>query len=280
MNESFSLKDFYFYLAVIALLAIALFFYNPVLGTMGAVFLAFTASYAYSNVKKYNSRFKDHFTNLHKDFEKVTERTIFSMPFPLVVTDETGSIVWHNSLFADIFDTDVLKGKSLSAYVEDLAGEDKALKPIENGTTVEIKEVPYRAFNTHVEFQRGGKEDALSLFYFVDHSQYKHMEKLYEDNAGVVLIVEVDNFDEVVDAAPASKKPLLIAEIDHRINEYFRNKEALVRKFQEDMYLVVMRKSDMEVILVDEKTRKNDLDKAISDLRELGIGYCGVVYHK
>ena len=265
MNESFSLKDFYFYLAVIALLTIALFFYNPVLGTTGAIFLAFTASYAYSNVKKYNSRFKDHFKNLHKDFEKITERTIFSMPFPLVVTDEKGGIVWHNSLFADIFDTDVLKGKSLTAYVEDLAGEGKTLKPIENGATVEIKEVPYRAFNTHVELQRGGKEDVLSLFYFVDHSQYKHMEKLYEDNAGVVLIVEVDNFDEVVDAAPTSKKPLLIAEIDHRINEYFRSKEALVRKFQEDMYLVVMRKSDMEVIL----EQKFDI---LDEIREIDAG--------
>lgn len=46
-----------------------------------------------------------------------------------------------------------------------------------------------------------------------------------------------------------------------------------------DPYLTA-RLCDMEVILVDEKTRKNDLDKAISDLRELGIGYCGVVYHK
>lgn len=37
---------------------------------------------------------------------------------------------------------------------------------------------------------------------------------------------------------------------------------------------------DMEIILVDGKTRKSALDKAISDLRELGIDYCGVVYHK
>ena len=37
---------------------------------------------------------------------------------------------------------------------------------------------------------------------------------------------------------------------------------------------------DMEIILVDSKSKKSDLDKAISDLRELGIDYCGVVYHK
>ena len=46
-----------------------------------------------------------------------------------------------------------------------------------------------------------------------------------------------------------------------------------------DPYLAA-RLCDMEIILVDSKTRKTALDKAISDLRELGIDYCGVVYHK
>ena len=144
MNESFTLKNFYFYLIVIAFLAIAVFPYNPVLGTIGVIAWVLTASYAYRSVKKYNSVYKDHFNNLHKDFEKVTERTIFSMPFPLVVTDREGSIVWHNTLFGELFDEEILKGKSLPAYIEDLADEETGLKPIENGTEVEIKEMPFR----------------------------------------------------------------------------------------------------------------------------------------
>lgn len=46
-----------------------------------------------------------------------------------------------------------------------------------------------------------------------------------------------------------------------------------------DPYLAA-RLCDMEIILVDDKTKKSAIDKAISDLRELGIDYCGVVYHK
>lgn len=37
---------------------------------------------------------------------------------------------------------------------------------------------------------------------------------------------------------------------------------------------------DMKIILVDEKTSKARIDQAISDLRELGVGYCGVVFYK
>ncbi|MDY3118755.1 MAG: DHH family phosphoesterase [Peptoniphilus sp.] len=283
MEKSISLKDFYFYLIVVALLTAALFFYNPVLGTLGVVVWVLTASYAYSNAKRYNSEWKEHFNNLHRDFEKVTERTIFSMPFPLVVADGEGKIVWHNTLFADLFGADILKGKFLPDYVADLAGEEKGLKPIENGAGVEIAEVCYRAFNNVVNFQRGGKEDVLSLFYFVDQSDFKEMEALYEDSGGVVLIVEVDNFDEVVDAAPASRKPLLIAEIDHRINEYFRDRNALVRKFQEDMYLIVMRKMDIEPILeqkfdILDRIREIDAGNTVSVTISAGVSRPGLSF--
>ncbi len=124
MNESFTLKNFYFYLIVIAFLTVAVFPYNPVLGTIGVIAWVLTASYAYRSVKKYNGIVNDQFNNLHKDFEKITERTIFSMPFPLVVTDREGTIVWHNSLFGELFDAEILKGKSLPAYIEDLADEE------------------------------------------------------------------------------------------------------------------------------------------------------------
>ena len=46
-----------------------------------------------------------------------------------------------------------------------------------------------------------------------------------------------------------------------------------------DPYLTA-RLCDMKIILVDEKTSKARLDQAISDLRELGVGYCGVVFYK
>lgn len=69
------------------------------------------------------------------------------------------------------------------------------------------------------------------------------------------------------------------AEIANRENSY--NYILIDQKSLEtaDPYLTA-RLCDMEVILVDGKTKKATLDKAISDLRELGIDYCGVVYHK
>lgn len=37
MDHRFSVKDYYLYLVLIALLAVALFVFNPVLGTLGVI---------------------------------------------------------------------------------------------------------------------------------------------------------------------------------------------------------------------------------------------------
>ena len=37
---------------------------------------------------------------------------------------------------------------------------------------------------------------------------------------------------------------------------------------------------DVKVILVDNKTRKSDLDKLIRDLKDLGLAEIGVVYYQ
>ena len=266
MDHRFSVKDYYLYLVLIALLAVALFVFNPVLGTLGVIAWVISASYAYRTAKKFNETLSEQFQSLHKDFEKVTERAIFSMPFPMVVTDKSGVIIWHNSHFATLLDGDNLRGNVLQKEIPDLGKnaeeEEDGVRTVENGETVLIKDVPFATYRNIVDYQRSGNADILCLYYFVDRSALYDLERLYDDVSSVVMVVEVDNFDEVVDAAPTSKKPLLIAEIDHRINEYFRSQNALVRKFQEDMYLIVMRKMDMEP-MVNEKFAILDLIREI-----------------
>lgn len=257
------MKDDGGFLLVIALLSVALFFYNPVIATLGIVAWIVMASYAYRKAAKHNERINRRFRSLNKDMEKVTERAIFSMPFPMVVTDREGKIIWHNTHLSTWIETENLRGEKLQREIEVLGREDSSgLRTVENGEIIEWKDAPYAVYRNIVEFQKNGKAAAYCLYYFVDQSDFCAMKNLYEESRNIVILVEVDNFDEVVDAAPTSQRPLLIAEIDHRINEYFRSREALVRKFQEDMYMVVMREGDIAPI-VEEKFGILDLIREI-----------------
>lgn len=282
-SQRFSLQDFRLYLAVSGVTAMALFTYNRILGTVALILTAICAYYAYNSAKRYNQELDDRIKYLHKDFEKVTEQTVFAMPFPMAVTDEAGKILWHNSRFSKLWDTSSLQGEFLPKLVDDLATEEKGLKAIESGEEITVAENPYAAYSNLVALSRNGKEDNLCLFYFVDRKEYKDLELLYTDTRGVVLVVEVDNFDEVVDGAPTSKRPLLIAEIDHSINEYFRSRNALVRKFQEDMYLIVMREMDLESVYAQkfdilDTMREIDAGNTISVTISAGVSRPGLAF--
>lgn len=118
---------------------------------------------------------------------------------------------------------------------------------------------------------------------FIDSKNASGMEDKYLSDANNFKVLRKGDIDYLALAEKASDKIIdtneFFAEVVNRENAY--NYILIDQKSLKtaDPYLGA-RLCDMEIILVDAKSRKTDLDKAISDLRELGIDYCGVVYHK
>ena len=99
----------------------------------------------------------------------------------------------------------------------------------------------------------------------MDNTAYQNLKDKYTDDFAIVAKVEVDNFDEAISSAPSEIRPLLIAEIDSTISQYFEEYDALVRKSDEDLYLVVMNFKSLRAI----KEKKFDI---LDDLRDLNKG--------
>ena len=118
---------------------------------------------------------------------------------------------------------------------------------------------------------------------FVDSKNKADLESKYLSDVNSFKVLRKGAIDYLALPEKASDKIIdtneFFAEIANRESSY--NYILIDQKSLKtaDPYLAA-RLCDMEIILVDSKTRKSALDKAISDLRELGIDYCGVVYHK
>ena len=118
---------------------------------------------------------------------------------------------------------------------------------------------------------------------FIDSKNAGEIEGKFLSDENSFKVLRKGEIDYLAFPAKASDRIFdtneFFAEIANRENSY--NYILIDQKSLEtaDPYLTA-RLCDMEVILVDGKTKKSTLDKAISDLRELGIDYCGVVYHK
>lgn len=118
---------------------------------------------------------------------------------------------------------------------------------------------------------------------FIDSKNKADLEGKYLSEANSFKVLRKGNIDYLALPVKASDEILdtneFFAEIANKENAYnyiLIDQKSLTTA---DPYLGA-RLCDMEIILVDRETKKSALDKAISDLRELGIDYCGVVYHK
>lgn len=265
MKNNYKLKDFLPFFIFGIILVVALIFTRPVLGLLGILGLAYVAFLAYNKINIKNEENLKNLENLNERFDSLTKQAIFDMPFPLVVTDEKAKILWYNTPFINLFnESNVLEGD-----LENLIGDIDIANILnsEGQRTIPV-EVNKKFFNiyTNIVENKSEKGDGKSvLFYLVDNTAYQNLKDKYTDEFAIVAKVEVDNFDEAISSAPSEIRPLLIAEIDSTISQYFEEYDALVRKSDEDLYLVVMNFKSLRAI----KEKRFDI---LDDLRDLNKG--------
>lgn len=241
-----SIKDFQIYLVFLAILAICLFVYNKVLGTVALIGLAFLVYMAIQQVDRANKAYVEQIESLHKDFEKLSEHVIFNMPFPLVVTDAIGKILWYNTPFLKIHKEDSVMGLNLAQVVGELKNEDLEGLKDKDRLEVTMAGQDYLLFANVIEREKNGEMQRLHMFYFLDNTDYKQLLEVYKKERIIVGIIEIDNYDEVMDATPPSGKPLLVGQVDNIVNQYFHRQKALIRKVEDDTYLAIMTQENKE----------------------------------
>lgn len=265
MKNNYNFKDFLPFFIFGIILVLILLFLRPLYGLFGILGLAYVAFLAYNKINSKNEENLKNLENLNKRFDSLTKQAIFDMPFPLVVTDEKAKILWYNTPFINLFNEKDVIDSDLENLIGDI---DIANILNSNGERTIPVELNKRFFNiyTNVVKNKSEKGEGKSvLFYLVDNTAYQNLKDKYTDDFAIVAKVEVDNFDEAISSAPSEIRPLLIAEIDSTISQYFEEYDALVRKSDEDLYLVVMNFKSLRAI----KEKKFDI---LDDLRDLNKG--------
>lgn len=265
MNSKFNLGDFKGFIIVVAVLSAILMYYQPWLGIVGVFALIYLLFSGSKTIETYNNKSVEMIETLSRDFDSITKQAIFSMPFPMVITDEKADIIWYNTLFSNVFEDIEIIEMSVSELIPEIKF-DQVLESKGEKIAVKLGAKSYRAYTNVVDVRKtGSNREKLVLLYFVDRTNYEALKEKYVDEYPIVAKIEVDNYDEAMDSAPTANRPQLIAEIDSSIRGYFQSYDALVRKYDDDMYLVVMTYGALKSI----KEKKFDL---LDDLRELDMG--------
>ena len=265
MKNNYNFKDFLPFFIFGIILILILMFVRPLYGLLGILGLAYVAFLAHNKINSKNEENLKNIENLNERFDSLTKQAIFDMPFPLVVTDEKAKILWYNTPFINLFNEKDVIDSDLENLIGDIDIANILNSQGERTIPVELNKRFFNIYTNVVENKSEKGEGRSVLFYLVDNTAYQNLKDKYTDDFAIVAKVEVDNFDEAISSAPSEIRPLLIAEIDSTISQYFEEYDALVRKSDEDLYLVVMNFKSLRAI----KEKKFDI---LDDLRDLNKG--------
>ena len=221
-------------------------------------------------------------------YGQVQKQLMLDFSFPYALTDQEGRLLWFNNAFAE------LTGKDYRHYQRPVTGLFPDItvdrfpetdEPIGFETTfgdkifqVSVKGIVLDSFiDSSRILERGGETVSMYTLLFSDITELRQYIRKYEEETMVCGMIYLDNYDEALESVEDVRRSLLTALIDRKINRYFHDLDALVRKFEVDKYIVVMRarslqelKTNRFSILEEVKTVNIGNDMAIT--LSIGIG--------
>ncbi|MDU2582388.1 MAG: DHH family phosphoesterase [Anaerococcus hydrogenalis] len=273
----FTKENYLFILALPLVISIILFFYEKIFATIGIILVVVLYFYIRKIDEHNEDFFQSYIDEMDYSFDEITKNIVFQMPFPIVILEEGKIIKWHNSNFKELFEAKNLIGKSINSFVSDFNEIDFS-KESDKAITVNIYDKTFEFYYSTIKREKYEKE--LTFLYGIDNTSDENIKKIFKDRRLVVLSMYIDNYDDLRQSTKASDRSSLTGEIDRIIMNFFEKYGAMVRKYENDRYMVMIHYDDYVKIyeskfkildLVREVKKGNSIEPTLS----VGVGLSG-----
>ncbi|WP_297425973.1 DHH family phosphoesterase [Clostridium sp.] len=209
-----------------------------------------------------------------KSIDKGISNNALKSIYPLALIKEDGELVWCNNLFKILKPNREDPEKNILSITRGL-NLDNILKHEENShQRLSINNKLYDVYANLVETK---SKKNLYLLSFNDITKLID----YETTQESVMLIEVDNFTEVLDKTDENNRPLLVAEIERTINAYANNLKAMIKKYDTNKYVLSIQDKyiDDEIkqkFNIIEVISKIDKGNSIETTLSIGVGKGGM----
>lgn len=179
----------------------------------------------------------------------------------IALTGANDRIIWENMAFTN----KIQKPGQRISHVVDILSADVLETLEKEPAEVDIGSERFLVKKVKIQANNKKPEKMLQIYYFDDITQIYNLKLQLREKETVVCYVYVDNFDEVMVACGEENRLELLAEIDKTITKWVYNYNGLVRKYDNDKYLVLMSLKDFKKA---EEAKLNILDA----IREIKAG--------
>ena len=255
------------YLVIIAILLIALCIYEVRFITPAVIGYALIIMYACWTNNKRKAELSEHIKDLTLTVDTAAKSTLINSPFPLVIIETDGNIIWKSSKFIHEF-----ANIDINNYLNNIVKEIKL--ELENGSNEDKKELQdlilkqvkigsktYKVVGEYVESkekQKNDNKEYMTTLYFIDETKNILLEQKYNNSKLCVGIIMIDNYEEIMQRLSDEDKPILTAQIERNLYDWAATFEGLIIKSERDTFILLLQQKYLKQL---EEEKFNILDK-------------------
>ena len=232
------------YLAIIAILMIALCIYDQIWIMPSFIIFITILAYAYWTNNKGQEELTEHIKNLTFNVDRVAKIALVNSPFPLVIAETNGNLMFKNKKFIEEF-----ANVDINAHLTEILADVKA--ELDNNQTKEkvideinIDKHTYKLYGEYTPL----KDQYVITLYFIDNTKLINLEKKYDDEDAYIGLIMVDNYEEVMQRIPGDEKPQIIATIEKDIYDWASEYDGLILKSERDSFVCMFEKKYIKEI--------------------------------
>lgn len=260
---------------LLAVMNIPIYFWDV---KSGMVFSGFTAIYFIVELVTYyytKPRLVNEIINFATQYATVQKRLLNEFEIPYALLDYSGKILWVNEQFTALTGADRSYHKSIATLFPNITREYLQKNEQTQNVYVEKNDRRFRISVNRIYFDAiagdsklmdiEGSEEFLTAFYLFDETLLNKYMVENQEQKLVTALIYIDNYDEALNSIEDVKRSLLVALIDRRVNQYFAEVDALVRKIEKDKYFVVFKQKYLAQL-------ENDKFKLLEDVKNVKVG--------
>ena len=247
------------YLAIIAILLIIICIYNTWCIIPSIIVYTLLLVYAYWTNNKRQEELTEHIKSLTFSLDKVAKIALVNSPFPLVIAETNGNLIFRNTKFNQEFaniDINNYLTKILEDVKLEIKNNDKKEKIYDE---IKIDKKTYKLYGDYMPL----KDEYIITIYFVDDTKLVELESLFDNKDMYIGLIMIDNYEEIIQRLADDEKPQLMAEIEKRLYDWASEYKGLILKSERDTFVCIFEKQYVKEI----EDRKFDILDTIKELQ-------------
>ena len=241
------------YLVIILILFILISVFRPILIIPSIILYISILCYTYFANNKRKSEISEQLQDLTLTVDSAAKSSLINSPFPLVILQTNGNVVWKSSKFVTEF-ADIDMDNYIDDLIIDIKDEIEKSDNKKRKSVIRQIQIGKKTYTVQGEFAKSKKYERkkspeyMMILYFIDETEKVKLKQENEDQKICVGIIMIDNYEEVTQRVDAEQKTQLMAKVESTIYDWVNETNGILVKADRDTYVYVFEQKNLEKI--------------------------------